>query len=207
MKTITVVTHDFNEIKSFFPDAIETEDNFSNKLSNDVNALYVYERAKGASIVDMNGIDKYDNDVILFHINGDKTIFKDWQDKSLIFDVGTHGNDKTEEGSDRFYYEKLLNANNNNNFDWNIFDEVWDYFWNKAKKQSNEKKKTDFLFSIYDGCIINGDLEEKLDEDLLERIGKNEAYQFFKSGDISYDKNNVEHVQKLTQLRDLILES
>ena len=204
MMKITIVTHDTEgEIRVLFP-------NYQNapfQLLNENRSISVIRKAKSSDEGQLAEIsaNNTEGNILLFHLSMQQ--FKNWL--SPKFDIGTKGANAELEGSDRWYYEKLLNANKNGIFDWTVFDEVWEHFSKKNNSIFLERNKTDFLYHIYNGGKPST-FKRKADISTFEKVKflyenfEKEAYD--KQKDLDSDKSKgAEQRQKLSLLRDALL--
>lgn len=106
-------------------------------------------------------------------------------------------------GSDRWYYEKLLNKK------FGAFDEVWDYFEKKSSAEALERLKTDFLYHIYNGKKPNSfarlaEIPEFESFKSLYQTFENPVYE--KQLDLDAEEaTGAEQRKKLSLLKDALL--
>ncbi len=203
MKKITIVTHETEEIKVIFPNY----ENAPFQLATENRTINVIRKAKASNedlLFDISAKAREDN-ILLYHLSNQQ--FTNWL--SPKFDVGTNGANVVPEGSDRWFYEKLLKANQNEIYNWTVFDEVWEHFSKKNHSNTLERNKTDFLYSIYNGGKPSK-FEKKADIPVLEELKslyenfENEAYDKQKDLDSDESKGAAQR-QKLILLRDALL--
>ena len=125
------------------------------------------------------------------------------------FNVSTAGDGV----ANRSTYQLLLDAQFAGQINTEVkkkdFDKVWEYFSEKNQKELLERKKTDFLYSIYNGKTpAEFPKEITLTNEITQLYTYFTEHKYEKQWDLDYDESKgAEQRQKLSLLRDALLAS
>lgn len=211
MNTIIITTYNVEEWNKFNSNAIAVTifdgENYGkiSFASSDKQIVVIYGGVGNASI---------DTVAFLNTITSPKIVLYHQLDFNITpsFNVTTGRQDCAE---NRKTYKKLLDVKFAGAIDTDekqkIFNEVWTYFSEENQKQLLERRKTDFLYHIYNGGKPST-FKEKDEIPNIERFKKlyepfeGEGKQYNKQKDIDDDETQgAEQRQNLSLLRDALL--
>jgi len=197
MKKFIIITHkeeECNAINPLFAAPISVIVNQQNKIV----IIKVTAIVQAANIPDFNShIGLCDEAIVLYHL-------VDNQVSNINLpkvNISSRGH-AVVQGSDRWYYEKLLNEK------FDAFDEVWNYFEKKSSAEALERLKTDFLYAIYNGKKINIDNLPAFVTPFKDDLEKSINWLANNKYDIEFDKQENEgkdQREHLSLLRNTLL--